>query len=518
MRFQLGLSRLFMAATLGAVMWAGGCQTTEPAPSQPAAQPAAPAPRALYRPNAGPGMVVNALAFPTGEIPSSAILLHTVTPAEVRAGQPYNYELHVTNLTSATLQSVMVMASNAENLDVTASTPEAQRTPAGFTWNLGNLPGGETRVIRVTGRADAVGTSSNCLAVSYNNLLCTMVRVTQPALAISKTAPAEVLQCDPIQMVIEVRNTGTGTATNVRVTDNLPSGLVTTDGQQNVTVALGDIPAGESKRVTINARAQRAGSFQNQAMVAADGNLSAQSNTTTTVVRKPKLELACVAPERVILGRAATFTFTVRNTGDGASRDTMINMPLPAGTTFVSATEGGMASPTGVTWNLGTLAPNASRTVAVTVRPSDKGAVPASATAVGFCADQVTTNCQTVVQGVPAILVEMIDTEDPVEVGQETTYVITVTNQGTAAGTNVTVVMELPAELDFISATGQTQGRLDGRTLRFAPVATLAPRAKAEWRVVVRANAEREVRTRVLVTSDQFRTPIEEIESTNLYK
>lgn len=517
MKVQLGLSRLMAAVTLGVAMWAGGCQTAPTAQPQPAAQPQA-QPRAIYRPNAGAGMVVNALAFPTGEIPSSAILLHTVTPAEVTAGRPYNYELHVTNLTSTTLQSVMVMASSAQNLDVTASTPEFQRTPAGFSWNLGNLPAGETRVIRVTGRADQTGTSSNCLAVSYNNLLCTSVRVTQPALAISKTAPAEVLQCDPIQMVIEVRNTGSGTATNVRVTDALPSGLVTTDGQQNVSVVLGDIAAGESKRVTINARAQRAGSFQNQATVAADGNLSAQSNTTTTVVRKPRLELACVAPERVILGRPATFTFTVRNTGDGPSRDTMVNMPLPAGTTFVSATEGGTASPTGVMWNLGTLAPNASRSVAVTVRPSDMGAVPASATAMGFCADQVSTNCRTVVEGVPAILVEMIDTEDPVEVGQQTTYVITVTNQGTSAGTNVVVTMELPAELDFVSATGQTQGRLEGRTLRFAPIATLAPRAKAEWRVVVRANAEREVRTRVLVTSDQFRTPIEEIESTNLYR
>lgn len=98
-------------------------------------------------------MVVNSLAFPTGEMPSSAVLLDTVTPAKVRAGKPYNDELHVTNLTSRTLNSVNVMATAAQKLDVTASQPEAQRTANGFTWNLGNLPANETRVIRVTGCA-----------------------------------------------------------------------------------------------------------------------------------------------------------------------------------------------------------------------------------------------------------------------------------------------------------------------------------------------------------------------------
>lgn len=518
MNVQQALSRLWMTAALSAAMVAAGCQPTEPAPAQPAAQQPAQPQRSIYRPTAGPGMVVNSLAFPTGEIPSSAILLHTVTPAEVRAGQPYNYELHVTNLTSTTLQSVNVMATAAQNLDVTASQPEAQRTANGFNWNLGNLPANETRVIRVTGRADAVGNSSNCLSVSYNNLLCTAVRVTQPALAISKTAPAEVLQCDEIQMVVEVRNTGSGVASNVRVTDNLPSGIRTIDGQQSVTQALGDIPAGEARRITIRAKADRTGSFQNQATVAADGNLSAQSNTTTTVVRKPKLELACAAPERIFLGRDAVFTFTVRNTGDAASRDTMLNMPLPAGTTFVSATEGGVASAAGVAWNLGSLAPNATRSVAVTLRPSGIETIRATATAQGFCADAVTANCVTSVQGIPAILLEMVDTVDPVEVGMQTTYIITVTNQGTATGTGINVWLELPPELDFVSASGATAGRLDGRAVRFAPLPSLAAKAKAEWRVVVRANAPKDVRTRALVTSDQFSVPLEKLESTNLYR
>jgi uncharacterized repeat protein (TIGR01451 family) len=463
-------------------------------------------------------MVVNALAFPTGEVKSSAILLSTVFPSEVRAGQPYNYELHVTNLTSATLQSVVVSTSQASNLDVTASTPEGRKAAGGHVWDIGNLPPCETRVIKVTGRADATGVSSTCMSVSYNNLLCTAVKVTQPALAITKTAPAEVLICDVIPMTLEVRNTGTGVATGVKVTDSLPAGLKTTDGQQNVTADLGDIGPGQSKRVTINAKADRTGSFQNMGTASAAGNLTAQSNSTTTVVRSPKLEIACQAPERIFLGRDASFAFTVRNTGDAVSRDTVVSMPLPAGTTFVSATEAGVPSAAGLSWNVGALAPNASKTVSVTLRPSGIEVVRASATASGVCASPVTANCVTAVEGIPAVLLEVIDLVDPVEVGGQTTYVITATNQGSVALDNLAIIGTLPDGQEFVSASGATAGSAAGKTVTFGVLPALAPKAKAEWRIVIRASKEGDQRMEVTLSTKKFARPIEETESTNQYK
>src|SRR5918992_2963363 len=45
------------------------------------------------------------------------------------------------------------------------------------------------------------------------------------------------------------------------------------------------------------------------------------------------------------------------------------------------------------------------------------------------------------------------DSADPVSVGSEFTYSISVTNNGTDAATNVEVVDTLPSEVDFVSAT-----------------------------------------------------------------
>ena len=51
-----------------------------------------------------------------------------------------------------------------------------------------------------------------------------------------------------------------------------------------------------------------------------------------------------------------------------------------------------------------------------------------TAAAKGVCAEAA-ASCETKVEGIPAILLEVIDLEDPIEVGAQTTYEIKVTNQ-----------------------------------------------------------------------------------------
>ena len=68
-------------------------------------------------------------------------------------------------------------------------------------------------------------------------------------------------------------------------------------------------------------------------------------------------------------------------------------------------------------------------------------------------------------KGYPALLIEVIDTEDPLLVGEETTYVIQITNQGTAADTNVALEVQLPAGLSLVSAAGDTQGTIAGNNV-----------------------------------------------------
>ncbi|MBK7406508.1 MAG: DUF11 domain-containing protein [Phycisphaerales bacterium] len=459
-------------------------------------------------------------AFPTGELASSAIAVYTIMPKEVRRGQPYDYQLVVCNLTNGELQNVVVTSENTNNLEMVSSDPAASKGADGSAqWVLGALAPRDSETITVTGKAGATGVSSNCVAVSYNNFLCAETKVVEPALALKKTATPEVMLCDPIQITYVVTNSGTGSCSDVKVTDKLPDGLTTADGQSNVAFNAGTLAAGQSKEFKVNAKATKTGRFSSAASATSSCGADANAAAVTTIVRQPKLAIKAQCSERVFLGRNVTFTFDLTNSGDAACNSTVISAPVPSGSTFVSADNGGQLTGNTVVWNVGTVtAEGGKRTVSMTVAPQGIGTLRGAATAECACAAQVADGCETKVEGIPAILLEVVDTTDPIPVGEDVTYVITVTNQGSATGTGIRIVCELPAEETFTSAGGATSGSLSGRTVTFAPLAALPPKARAEFRITVKANAAGDVRFKTSMTSDQFKNPVEETESTNLYK
>lgn len=461
---------------------------------------------------------VVSLAYPTGERSTSAILVEQYYPRQVRAGQPYDFEIRVTNLTSSVLQNVAVGMQSVENLEIVSSDPALQGDGSGGRqWYLGELAPHATKVIHVTGRANGVGVAANCLTVTYANLLCAQTEVVQPALEISKSGPDQVLLCQNFEYRIEVRNPGSGPATHVVVRDTLPEGLTTADGQQQIEQDLGTLDANMSRAITVPVKASRTGSFSNNASASADGGLSADSNTVNTVVVQPVLSVDVACPDTRYIGRNAAFEITVRNTGDAACDSATLTADFTGGE-FASADNNGAASGNSVNWNLGAIAAGQSRTVTLVLSPREIGTASVRATVNCACSNPASDTCETAIRGIPALLLEVVDDNDPVEVGNTTTYIITVTNQGSAPGTGIKVNCELPAEQDFVSAGGATAGTNTGKSVSFAALPSLAPGATATWRVTVRANAPGAVLFRVSRSSNEFPEPAIETETTNLYE
>ena len=103
---------------------------------------------------------------------------------------------------------------------------------------------------------------------------------------------------------------------------------------------------------------------------------------------------------------------------------------IPRGMECVSADHLGVASQGVVVWTLPPLPSGESHLVEVTYR----------ATVRATCIDPVSAAAQTTVRGIRAVLLEVIDVEDSIEVGSYETYVVRTTNQGTRAGTNMSIV------------------------------------------------------------------------------
>lgn len=464
-------------------------------------------------------------AYPTNDKDCcSVIYLQKMGPCSGSVGEEYCYVVKATNLTKRKVKNVEVIQTLPKNFEVKSSTPEMAAGSGGgmAKWFLGELGPEETREIRVCGIPTQSGNMPFCTDVTYNLPdVCIDPVITEPRISIAKSAPAEVSLCDMIPITFVVTNTGTGMTKNIKIKETLPSGLMTEDGKTEVVLDAGSLKPGESKEVTLMVKAERTGQFNNTAMAVAEGNLSAESNTTTTVVRQPVLDITKAGnTEKVFVGRNISYTIVVTNKGDGPATSTVVEDTVPANASVVNASQGATLTGSTVTWNLGTLQPQDSQTLTLTLNPKGIGTVKNMVIAKAVCAEAVSATTSTEVLGIPAILLEVIDIEDPIEVGSNETYEIVVTNQGSDTGTNIKVACMLENEMEYVSSAGPTTGSVsaDGRTITFDSLPTLASKAKASWKVVVKALDEGDVRFKVTMTEDCLHRPVEETEATNFYK
>jgi uncharacterized repeat protein (TIGR01451 family) len=188
---------------------------------------------------------------------------------------------------------------------------------------------------------------------------------------------------------------------------------------------------------------------------------------------------------------------------------------LPSTVEFLNADNDGRRDGQRVIWQLGNLDAGQGRTLKINVRCNQITTARNSAR-VTYCAEAV-AECEFDVKGIPAILLECVDDPDPIEVNGQMTYTITVTNQGSAIGTSIGVNCTLPEQEEFVKAGGATEAKAEGKSIRFAPLPTLAPKAKAVFTVTVKGVTAGDARFRVELTSDQIETPVNETESTHIY-
>lgn len=494
-----------------------------PAPrtAPPAAQ--APAGRVTAEPGSGAalpgrkgagGLETVTVMLPSG--PNGTVLLEKSAPAEIQVGKEFTYTLRLTNQSRAVLQGTVLTGILPNNFNVVASTPEASIVGRDAVWQVGKMEPGESKIFAIRGAATQVGTITACSDVTFRvSTACIPIRVVQPALTLVQTAPDEVLLCDPIPVRIVVTNSGSGLATNVRVSEVLPDGLQTADGKSTLDFNAGSLAAGQSREFTFECRAVKTGAFVQTGSAAADDGLKAAAASKTTV-RQPVLDILADAPRVRYLGLDVTQTFTVTNKGDGIARRAILVANLPANATLKAASDGGTTEAGRLVWSLGALAPNESKKFTAVFRADAIGSVECFAAATADCA-KASAKAVTEVKGIPAILLECVDIKDPVPIGDQNTYEITVVNQGSAEGTNIVIKVVLPAEEEFVSAGGPTKETVEGKTIAFAPLKSLAAKDRAIYKVTVKALKEGDVRFKVSLTSDQMDSPAEETESTHLF-
>jgi uncharacterized repeat protein (TIGR01451 family) len=322
---------------------------------------------------------------------------------------------------------------------------------------------------------------------------------------------------DAATFVLTVNNPGDGPADQVRIHAELSEGLEHVRGKK-VDFEIGNLAAGESRSVQLICATKMGGLQYCDAVAEAEGDLRSQDKATVNVIM-PRVELAINGPKIKYLGRKAQYKITVTNPGDASATNVSVHDVVPAGFKFVAASDGGRHdfSTRTVTWFLGELGPAQTKEVNLECEAVNPGEWHHKATAQAARGLRDEKECMTRVEGLSAILLEVVDTEDPIEVGADTSYEIRITNTGSKTETDIKVACVIPDQMQFKGAQGPARYQEHGKELIFDPIAKLAPRADAIFRVTVKGIAPGNVRFKTQITSTNLTEPVIEMEATRIY-
>ncbi len=162
--------------------------------------------------------------------------------------------------------------------------------------------------------------------------------------------------------------------------------------------------------------------------------------------------------EPVPAGALLRYVLTAGNRGASSVRNTELQFPLPAGTTFVSASSGAAVNDGFVRWNLGTFFSGQSSRFEVTVQVEDINArgtllEVGAATLSGelnFAVIQARARAVTRVGIVPDLRLSIESSADPIRPGEQLNTRLTVTNVSNSVITGVVVELLYPGSVDAL--------------------------------------------------------------------
>jgi uncharacterized repeat protein (TIGR01451 family) len=407
---------------------------------------------------------------------------------------------------------VVVTAHLPDGVSFVHCVPDAIVEGRRVDWLFGPMARGECRLAKVWLHCECEGEQCACFCatatpVRFCSLLCA-----RPFLTCEKCGPAEVCPGSPVNYTIIVTNRGSCTAEDVVVTDNIPDELEHSSCLRTLTFRLGNLEPCETKKVNICLVAVKRGLACNTSVVTAC-NADTVSCQCCTNVCLQCIELNKVGPKEQQIGRNADYQIIVSNPGDKVLTDVIVTDCAPSGTTIVAA-NGAIVNGNQATWRFRELRPGEKVIFTITLTTC----VP------GCYTNQVdVTNCQgctacaevtTHWRGRAALNMCVCDTDDPICIGETTSYCITVVNQGSESDNNVVVTARFPKEIVPMAACGDSCGNVSGQTVTFAPYNNLCPHQTLKYRIDARARESGDARVNFEVSSESIKTPIVVQEST----
>jgi hypothetical protein len=236
------------------------------------------------------------------------------------------------------------------------------------------------------------------------------------------------------------------------------------------------------------------------------------------VRRSAELEVQVSGP-KLRLPRPRPLRRQVANPGDADAAGVSVTHQVPSGYKFISAEEGGEFDTTSksITWSVG----------AISARPYEGTQVRTHGDCAGDFAHKGhrergsrtsrENRIESKIEGLSAVAMEVTDSDDPLEVGTDTTYEIRIANTGSKDETDVRLVCTLPAQLKFKGARSPGKFDIVGNEIVFENLPKLPAKTEVTYKLTVTAVAKGDARFKATMTAGGLSEPVVKQESTRVY-
>jgi large repetitive protein len=426
--------------------------------------------------------------------PPADLSISKTAAATATAGNNIVYTTTVANAGPGNATGTSVADTTPANLTFVSNSGACTTA---FPCSLGTISSGGSAIITSTytinpaftgsiSNTATVSTTAFDLAAGNNSSTASTTVSASTDVAITKTAAATATAGNNIVYTVTVTNNGPSTATGVSVADTTPANLTFVSNSGGCTTAypcaIGTLAPGASSVITSTYTISPAftGSISNTATVSSTttdptpGNNSATASTTVSA--STDVSITKTANSALTPGSNISYTVTVTNNGPSTATGVSVADTTPSGLTFVSNSGG---CTTAYPCAIGTLAPGASSVITSTysTSPTLTGTVTNTATVSSTTSDPTPGNnsaSSVVTAGAASTDLGITKTgAASASAGNNITYTVTVTNNGPSTATGVSVADTTPANLTFVSNSG------DCTTAYPCALGTLAPGGSA---------------------------------------
>ena len=457
-------------------------------------------------------------------------------PKTAQLNQAFTITYAVASTGTLETLPMILKTSIPSGLELVSSTPKATADGNELLWSLPGLPGGKQHTVQAVYRPTQIGlTTANASVRTNDNLRAdsgASVQVIEARLELGLTGPNTALVGENLPCQIVLKNTGSGTAINLRLTAQYDAGLELAGKGGPFDVAIDKLEAGQSQTITLPLIPKQAGRSTIKATVQAEGNLRTDSQPIAVEIRKPEMKVEAHGPARGYLNQDVTWTLRVFNPSDVPVGNVVVKAVLPPETVFRSATNEGRFQNGTVEWTLGTTLGKQWVDLQVTGQVTKLGKAVLTSRVVGdplanrdgdfrpvslvkpFTSE--TTEAVTEVLGVPALQLEVTESADPVQIGQTVTYTIRIKNAGTLPANQVEIAADLPPQMRPLRSFGASNGKIDGQRVLFPALDSVRPGQTSVFTIEAVAQSEGDGRFRAEVKTLSLGSPLRAEEPTRI--